>query len=65
MFSVQNSLTLTAYINIEVQSVYFNWYCVEAETGSPCFTTSYVYFSLSNEQNVTIQKSSFFPNKEY
>lgn len=50
LFSVQNSITLTAQLNLQnTTGVHYNWYCTEKQTGSPCFNTGYEYINLADQ----------------
>jgi len=43
----------------------FNWYCTDASTGSPCFTTSYSYITIANTKKVTVDGGQLFSNNTY
>lgn len=65
LFSVNNSFELEAMIVTNVSYAKFNWYCTDASTGSPCFTTSYSYITIANTKKVTVDGGQLFSNNTY
>ena len=48
LFSVDNDFQLEAMIVTNASFAKFNWYCTDSSTGSPCFTTSFSYITMTN-----------------
>lgn len=58
LFSVNNPFDLEAMIVTNASYAMFTWYCTDTATGSPCFTTTFSYITISNTKRVTIPGGS-------
>ncbi len=65
VFSPNNSFTLTAIYNTNVNTTTFVWQCTDKATGSVCFSTTYQYITLGNSASITVAKDIFFYNMQY
>eukprot|EP00347_Sterkiella_histriomuscorum_P003593 403363692 len=65
LFSVNASIDLEVHFNTNTTFATYTWYCTDTSTGSPCFTTSYDYISVSNTKKVSIISGILFPSNTY
>jgi hypothetical protein len=65
LFSVNSPFNLEAMIVTNESYAKFTWYCTDTATGSPCFTTTFSYITISNTKRVTIPGGQLFANSTY
>lgn len=65
VFDVEDTISLTATVNLNATKVSFVWYCTDLRTWSPCFSVNYQYISLVNNQSMSVPKGLFFPDQTY
>ena len=65
LFSVNSSFELEVMIPTNVSYAKFNWFCTDLSTGSPCFTTSFSYITMTNTKKVVINGGQLFSNNTY